>query len=222
MSFLVNVPNVPGIPAVNFAVGAIASAVQQLTGDLIGDIAPVTAIWGIYQGGSPVVVADSVVGFSYKQEWSISDFPVEKGSFESYDKVQLPFDVRVQFTAGGSNATRAALLNSLAAIAGTTQIFDVVTPEVVYQSVTITHYDYSRTARNGVGLLKVDVWLLQVNQNTTTAFSASTPDGQDPAPGGSPQPQQAGTPLQNVVDTAGVTTIGGLNVAQVAAAGGVP
>lgn len=221
MAFVVNVPNVPGVPVVNFAVGAIASTVQQLTGDLIGDIAPVSSIWGIYQGGLPIVVADSVVGFSYKQEWSVSDFPVEKGAFESYDKVQLPFDVRVQFTAGGSALNRAALLNSIAAVAGTTQIFDVVTPEVVYQNVTITHYDYSRSARNGVGLLKVDVWLLQINQNVTTTFSASTPDGQDPTAGGSPQPT-APTATQNAATSSGVTTIGGLNVAQVTEAGGVP
>ena len=159
-----------------------------LDDDLIGEIAPPGTQWGVFLGGGPVVTADTVTSLDYKQEWAISDFPVEEGAFESYDKVALPYDARVRFAAGGSAANREALLSSIAAVAGTTQVFDVVTPEAVYTSATISHYSYSRTARQGLGLLQVDVWLLQVIENVGTGNTTAQPDGAATVNGGSVQP----------------------------------
>ena len=180
-----------------------ASAITLLTSDLIGEIAPPGAQWGIFSGGGEVITADSVVAFDYKQEWSISDYPVERGAFESYDKVSLPFDVRLRFTAGGNAANRAALLESIAAIAGTTALFDAVTPEVVYPSVTISHYDYRRTARQGLGLLQIDVWCLQVNENATLSSGTAQPDGAAQVNGGSVQPTDA-TSTQGAAVSSGI------------------
>jgi len=206
MTFPVNVPNVPGVPQVTFATGAVTQALSFLTSDSVSGYFGFSSQWGIFQGGAPIIVADSVVGMDYKQEWSLSDYPVEQGAFATYDKVALPFDVRVRFTAG-SISSRDALLNSLAAVAGTTQLFDVVTPEVVYTSVTITHYDYRRTARSGLGLLQVDVWCLQVapNGSSTAATTTAAPDDAAAAPGGAVQP---GTPSTSQVTVAsnGVAT----------------
>ena len=81
-------------------------------------VAPFSAQWGIYKDGLPVVVADSVVSFGFKKDWNIADYPVEEGSFESYDKVETPFGARVRFASGGSTANRQALLQSIEAIAG--------------------------------------------------------------------------------------------------------
>jgi hypothetical protein len=69
--------------------------------------------WGIFQNGVPIVTADTVSSFEYKQEWALSDFPVEQGGFASYDKVHIPYDVRFRFVSGGSEANRAALLSSI-------------------------------------------------------------------------------------------------------------
>ena len=60
---------------------------------------PLAPQWGIYLDGEPVVDADSVVTFDYRQEWTVSDYPLEQGAFQSYDKVQTPFDVAVTITA---------------------------------------------------------------------------------------------------------------------------
>jgi hypothetical protein len=166
------------------------AGITLLTSDLIGEIAPVNAQWGIFQGGAPVVVADSVADMSYRQEWVVSDYPVEQGAFQSFDKVALPFDVRFRYNAG-SAAQRQALLGSIAAIAGTTNLYDVVTPDAVYNNVTITHYDYHRTAQRGLGLLSVEVWALWVNEQAALANAAgntATPSGADPVSGGTVQP----------------------------------
>jgi hypothetical protein len=144
--------------------------------------------WGIFLNGESVVAADSVVSFDYKQDWTLSDFPIENGGFASYDKVQLPFDARITFSAGGSVANRQAFLDSIAAIAGTFDLYDVVTPEEVYQSVNIIHYDYRRTSNNGVGLIVVNIFMNEVRISSASSFSGTqTPSGANPVNSGQVQ-----------------------------------
>lgn len=140
--------------------------------------------WGLFLNGQPAVVADSVLSFSYKQDWIIADYPLEGAqgtgavlSFESYDKVQVPFDVRLRFTAGGSDADRQALLRSVDAAAGSLNLYDAVTPEATYVSVNPTHYDYRRTNTNGVGLITIDVWCTQVIVTATSKFTQTQQPG---------------------------------------------
>ena len=194
------VPNLPGVPAlISYADDVIGTI---LSGDGIGVFdAFLTDQWGVFLDGSPVVTADTVTSVSYRQEWAISDFPVENGSFNSYNKVQIPFDVRVRFTAGGSESNRAALLSSVASIADdSVNLYTVVTPEETYSSVTITHYEYSRTAVNGVGLLSVDVWCLNVNEQSaaTTLSNTQSPSGASQNNGGTVQglPSPTGGTIQ--------------------------
>ncbi|MGJ2408975.1 hypothetical protein ACR8FJ_22715, partial [Salmonella enterica subsp. enterica serovar Paratyphi A] len=118
--------------------------------------------WGIYRGGAPVVVSDNVVAFNFRKQWAISDYPVERGAFESYDKVEVPYGVQFRFSAGGSEAKRQALLSSIAAIAGDLNLYDIVTPDRVYLNANIERFDYSQTATNGVGLLQVDVTAIEI------------------------------------------------------------
>lgn len=188
---MVNVPNVPGVPAV------IRTGIQAAVSLLINDGFGIgngfaQAQWGIYRGGAPIVVCDNVVSFEYRQEWALADYPIERGGFETYDKVQLPYDARFRFTAGGSEANRQALLSSIAAVAGDLNFYDVVTPEAVYVNVNISHYDYTRTATNGVGLLTVDVWALEIRQTAATIMSnTKEPTSAGTVNGGSVQPSLA-------------------------------
>jgi hypothetical protein len=132
--------------------------------------------WGIFRKGKSVVTADTVIGLTYRQDWPISDYPMQPNAFQSYNKVSTPFDARVRFATGGSKDDRVALINSIAAIAGDLNLYDVVTPEVTYSSVNITHYDYDRRALDGVGLLKIDVWLIEVSVTGTATPGDSTKD----------------------------------------------
>lgn len=168
----------------------MAGILELLTQDAIGLLAGAFSRqpWGIYFGGFPVIIADNVVEVQYRQQWSISDFPVERGAFESYDKVQIPYDARLRFTAGGSAANRAAMLASIAAVAGDTNLYDVVTPEAVYLSCNITHYDYSRRSNEGLGLLAVDIWLIEVREAASAAMSnTQDPSGASQVNGGTVQ-----------------------------------
>lgn len=204
MGFVVNVPDAPGVPAVLFAATAIADPLL-LTADALslfqGSFSP---IWGIFLSGTPIVVCDNVVSVDYKQEYTVSDFPLEQGAFESYDKVQVPFDARVRFSSGGSSDNRAALLASIQAIVGDLNLYDVVTPEAVYSSVNIVHQDYRRTSMNGVGLIQIDVWLQEVrvvSGATGSLSSTQQPSGADPTNGGTVQPTAPTTTQTATVPT---------------------
>jgi hypothetical protein len=63
-------------------------------------------------------VSASMVEFEFDQDWTIADTPQELGAFQSYDKVQMPFSVKVRLACGGPVSQRQAFLNSVLAIAG--------------------------------------------------------------------------------------------------------
>jgi hypothetical protein len=179
------VPNVLGVPPVNFAPASLLAAavgtITQLFADTTSQFSSVfSPQWGIFDvdTGFPVVTAESVVGFEFRNDWTVSDYPVEGGVFQSYDKVTLPFVAKVRFSAGSTAALRQNLLNSIASAAavvpGAQPVYSVITPEFTYLQAVITHYDYQRTSQQGVGLLVVDVWLTQVVPTAESPMTAST------------------------------------------------
>jgi len=152
----------PGVPALlgGFAPVASFGSLADISAQLPASLAP---MWGIFLNGSPVVTADSVISMDARQEAVVADFPVEGGRFETYDKVDRPFDVRFRFSAGGDDANRGALFASVKELfSDKSQKYMFVAPEDVFESVTISHYDYHRTSANGVGLVVIDVWGWQV------------------------------------------------------------
>jgi hypothetical protein len=194
MASIVNVPNVPGVPAVLFAPSS-GNSISLLSSDG-ADIPSIFANpqWGIYLNGVPVVVADSVVSLEFKQEFALSDYMVEQGGFDTYDKVYIPFSARVKFTAG-SESSRTALLTSISAVIGDLNFYDVVMPEAIYPSVNFKHQDFKRTATSGLGLLSVEVWVEQVNVASGASLtSTQSPSGTAQTNGGTVQPV---TPTQS-------------------------
>lgn len=200
-----NVPNVPGVPPLSsFA----ATTLVLLTVDaLLSTLQFEPPAWGVYLDGAPALPeANSVLSFDYRQDWSIADYPVEGGGFQSYDKVQHPFESRVRITSGSSPAARQALLDALDVVANSLELYDIVTPEKVYTSVNVSHCDLHRTATNGVGVLIVDVWFQEIREGATTQFS----NAQQPAQSGQqnigtvqPQPTVPGTAAGISVKTLG-------------------
>lgn len=188
-------------PLLNQASQAVATG-----GLLVADAAAVvnlffsTAQWGLFADGEPVIEPDSIISVEFKRDWRVVDYPMEKGAFESYNKVTLPFDARVKMTKGGTAAQREAFLEQVEAIAGTTDVYDVVTPEKTYIGTNIVHWDYRREANRGVGLITVDLWLLEIRQTvvpvytttatpTTPVSNPAAPSGADAVSTGTVQPQ---------------------------------
>lgn len=201
-----NVPNVPGVPALagysaidivlDFADGVIAgsgllqvgwgifldgepvitpaSLVTQQIGAALGPITDIAALIGF---PNVVPCTGSMIEFEFSANSPISNYPQENGAFASYNKVQLPFDVRVKIACSGSSSQRQAFQDTLDAMRTSTALVDVVTPEKVYTSCNCKHVDWRRTASSGVELIIADVWFEQVNALTATAFSNTQQPG---------------------------------------------
>jgi hypothetical protein len=174
------------VPSLSTAIGAAAAA------NSVSSAAPPKPTWGIYQLGSLAVEPDTIVAFEYKAESRISDYPQEEGAFQSYNKVAVPWDARLELAKGGSDADRALFISQIETIAdpANTTLYDVVMPERTYVGCSVQRYDFRRTAHQGVKLLVVDIWLKQVRNNATATFaSTAAPSGQDKKNIGAVQPQ---------------------------------
>ncbi len=202
-----DVPKAPGVPAVFRApTKPVFTAIT-----LVADVATIYRMftgpqWGIFtKGGQPFAIPDSVVSVDFRQEWRISDYPVEQGGFQSFDKVATPFDVRVRFATSGPSAilhpitsllsqstSRTDFLAQVDLAAKSLDLFSVVTPDATYDSMNIVHYDYRRERQGGVGIILVDVWCEQVRVTATTQFTdTKAPEGASNVAGGT---VQAGPP----------------------------
>ncbi len=163
---------IPGLPAL--ADDVVVEALQLVTSDALallgGAGGPDAPQWGLFLDGEAVVTADNVVSFEFKQDMRISNFPVEEGSFATYNKVQVPYDVRLQFSTGGTVADRQALIDSVDAIIDSTDLFDAATPEKTYLSINPVHQSLRRTARNGVGLVVIDLYCEEVRVTAAQQF----------------------------------------------------
>lgn len=197
-----NVPVFPGVPPVLRAPGATDNGTTRLTGDKsLAESA--NARWGIFTtGGLLVLNADNVANFEYGGERRASDFPLEGGQFESYNKVAVPFDVRITLSKGGTLADRQAFLDTADGILDDLKLYNIVTPERVYKNVNCNGLRMSRTAVNGATMLTAEFMFVEIRQSATATVSNSrAPSGADAVSAGSPQTQPppastAGTVIQ--------------------------
>lgn len=187
----------PGAPTLAAGISLVVDLAILTADAFLFPSQPGDPRWGIFLDGLPVVVADSVVTFDYRKESRISDYQIEEGGFESYDKVELPYTAVVRFAAGGDEPNLQDLLESIRAISGDLELYDVVTPEAVYPSANVVMQDYRRTSTNGVGLLQVDVRVEEVRVTASSQFSdTKTASGANPVGSGNVSPQPATTAQQ--------------------------
>jgi hypothetical protein len=185
---------------------AIFPNIVLLTSDAVSVINMFTGPqWGIFLDGvqvvgqglnSPLNIVTGIgtsnfLDLDYRAQFAISNYPVEQGAFQSYNKVQTPYNVGVTITAGGSVANRLALLNQVQAIIGTVDEYTVMMPEGSLVGLNPISYGYSRRHDSGVGLLVVHIMFEQVRPAGDPVFSttgtasntgAAAPNTGGPAP----------------------------------------
>lgn len=145
----------------------------------------------------PVVVPDSFLEFGNENEWDLPNYPVEDGSFTTYNKVEIPYEIVLRMAKGGSTSVRREFLDSLRAIAGTTDLYDILTPEKTYIAVNVLRFTDARRGRKNAHYFDaVDVYFRQIRQtaSTYTNTSALTMNAKNPSAApvsnlGSIQPQ---------------------------------
>lgn len=180
-----NVPRVDGVPDIPRS-AAFPPAVQALLGMAQGALwraFQVDSRWGIYDSrGNPLAdprkfrgltgellnslggTSVSTGGVDYSKETRVSDFPVERGSFASYNKVELPSAPMVTLCMSGSESDRAKFLDAIDRACKSTELYRIASPEVTYIDYAIERYNYSRRSTRGANLLIVEISLKEVRQ----------------------------------------------------------
>lgn len=171
-----SLPPIPGIP--QLPLGAATPVVTLIASEAISSLlwqaSQSPPAWGVFDAnGNQVLEPDSVLEFSNRQEYEISDFPVQAGSFASYNKVIRPFQVQLRFSKGGTQDDRAGFLQALDALAASLDLYTITTPERVYLNVNLERYEVIRRGAKGAYFLtEVDAYFTQIievqPQYTTT------------------------------------------------------
>ena len=153
-----------GMPNIhNFSAPSLINAALSL-----GGAALIKAVfgkqWGVVnQYGIPILLADSVLGLSHDAGASISNLPLEKGSFASYNKVNNPSMATVQLAkSSGGSLQRGLFLTQLEMLLKSTLSFHIISPEYVYMNYQIIGTNLSRTSTEGCTLLRVNLDLQEV------------------------------------------------------------
>lgn len=176
----------------------VASTILLAGGTEVFDLlAPVFSQWAIYSTGTsqPVIEPDTYVDFEFIGDARISDYPVEQGAFANYNKVQVPRHARVKLACAGEIMSRGDFLDQLESMKESVDLYDLATPDGLFQSFTLTHYDYLRRSRNGVSMLVAELHFEEVRQTGTASYSA-TQNGSSGVQSNSPSandPQNLGT-----------------------------
>lgn len=181
-----------GAPSLLNQVGIATSNIRLVVADALRIFQLFASpTWGIYNAdGSLAILPDSVVSVEYRREWVVSNYPKEAGSFQSYNKVQLPFENRVRLSKGGEVFEKQSFLETIEQMAGSLNLYDIVTPERTYYNCNITGIGQVRDATSGAGLMLVDIDLLEIRTSASSIFSnTKSPMSADPVVVGTVQPQ---------------------------------
>ncbi|WP_186087322.1 hypothetical protein [Burkholderia gladioli] len=180
-----NVPPLPGVPALprapseslgSFAISTVLSDAVDFLQSIL------RPQWGIFDSrGVPVAPADTALSIEYRGDSRISGYPQEEGGFAAYNKVQVPYQARVQLVCAKSEAARQEFLAQIEAAKQSTMLFRVVTPDATYENANVIAYDYRRTSRAGVTLLVVEVFVEEVRETVTAEYAnTKNPASSDP------------------------------------------
>ncbi len=193
-----NVPSLPGVPQLLRSVNFPAAPPPQLN----AAIAAINLVrlfttkpkWAVYKHEKPsvaatpdgldevvviakrtaVVVPDSFLTFGYRNEYEVSDYPVQEGAFASYNKVANPFESTVRMTKGGSVQDRQNFLKQIEDIIGSLDTYDIVTPERTYLNVNPIRFELNREGAQGAYFFaEADLYFREIREVTATYTTTS-------------------------------------------------
>jgi len=131
--------------------------------------------WGIYDlNGNLVFNADSISEVKYAVKTKVSNFPVEKGTFATYNKVQEPDSVKLKLLASGA-AKVSPLIAKLKQETVSPNLYNIVTPLNIYANMTLENFNYSQTSTKGLELLSIDASFLEVREVNPTFTNVKIP-----------------------------------------------
>lgn len=170
------VPAVAGVPAVLRAGAQIFDTITLGffgAGDLVNSIiGSEPVLWGVFDAsGKPIADYDSVVSQNFRNDARVSDYPVENGTFASYNKVSDPFTVPVMLACGGDLTRRAAFQAALRAALQSLTLYTVIAEDGTFENCNLVSLDWGRSQQDGAHIIKAFCEFREIRQRGTTAFS---------------------------------------------------
>lgn len=185
-----NVPSVAGVPAL--AGSPISDVVALLTSDDPG-VSGLTADaeWGLFDdSGNAVLTVDAVISVEHVKDYRVSNYPIEQGSFASYNKVEEPFAHRIVVAKAGSQSDRVDFYAQLDAIAKGLDLYTIYTPEAHFHNSNVTGWRIPRSAQRGAQMLLAELTVEQIRPAGSSTFtSTARPSGAAQQSGGTVQTQ---------------------------------
>jgi hypothetical protein len=212
-----NVPQLPGVPQLARSLLSPASTPPTIgtpsSQGALWQATQAAPIWGVFDSNNNLAVnADSMQDFGWRQEFKVSSYQIQRGSFASFNKVLLPYESSVVLTKGGSLASRNQFLQQIDAIAASLSTYTIVTPEKLYLNCCVTRPELSRRGAANATMFDVELFFVQIieidQQYGTTAgvpslSNASVPSAIPPINNGQ---NNAQTPV-SAVQSAAVAAI---------------
>ncbi|HWH86158.1 MAG TPA: hypothetical protein VNV36_05200 [Pseudomonas sp.] len=123
----------------------------------------------------PIAPISSFLGMSYKFESKDTRYPVEKGGFFSANKVISPWSIPVQVAITGTPERLRSILFVLQRYASGTELVNVTTPFYTYLDGNIETLNYTLKENGAVGLLEIELGLVEIRQIEARYTSVSVP-----------------------------------------------
>lgn len=179
-----NVPPLPGVPAINRNSAGYVGAALNVVGQLLPNNLFGTK-WAILdKNGKSIMTPDNFIAFEIVRESKIPTYPVEQGSFSSYNKVRTPSQYKLTVSCGGrgkmSKENFLKVINDMMIGSNADKspiTVSIVTPEFIYENCCLVHTDSRREARNGATLLIYQLWFQEVIVVTQPAAPTAQPSG---------------------------------------------
>jgi hypothetical protein len=171
-----------GVP--NLLNGIVKRTGITLLGNIVSDLWDFLfpgAIWGVFKVGSTdrAIELSSVVEVDVAGDSRVSDYPIQTGSFVTYNKVANPNIITLRITKDGSETSRLELLQWLETQKNDTSLFDILTPEYRYTGMTLVGYRMSRSARAGAAMITADTLWQEVREKTALYSTSRIEDAED-------------------------------------------
>lgn len=110
----------------------------------------------------PLVNFSGVMSIEYRREGEVVSVPIEQGSFSSYNKVKAPDSIKAQLAIMGTDDELQREIDMLQALQQGTKLVNFVTPVQEYRNLSLESFNFMQTAQNGLGILYVDIELVEV------------------------------------------------------------
>lgn len=172
---LPSLPSLPNkLPTASLLPSAVLNVVSLIAKQL-PKFNPPRPIYGILNAetGLPLTVPDSWGEITLRfADFQTSDYPVEGGGFMVANKVRRPDGIDLVLIKTGPDLSRATWLEAIRSQIAADPIarYHVITPEGIFQSLTITRLSKQSRPDRGSNMLYLELQLTEVPQIATSSL----------------------------------------------------